>query len=98
MSRIHDVIVRLALRTEKAVALKLENKYVFEVRRSATKPQIREAVEQLFHVKVTDVRTMIRPGKKKRGGTTRAKKRAIVTLHPSHTLSEYAVEELCEKV
>ena len=57
---------------------------VFRVRKDATKPQIKAAVEKLFDVKVTGVNTLVRKGKTKRFrgtlGTQSDVKRAIVTL------------------
>jgi large subunit ribosomal protein L23 len=57
---------------------------VFKVRRNATKPQIKAAVEQLFDVKVTAVNTLLRKGKRKvfRGmrGVQQDVKKAVVTL------------------
>jgi large subunit ribosomal protein L23 len=60
------------------------NQVVFKVKRDATKPQIKAAVEQLFNVKVTGVNTLLRKGKTKvfRGmrGVQQDVKKAIVTL------------------
>ena len=81
--RLYDVIVAPVI-TEKATMLSEENKVVFKVAMTATKPQIKMAVEKLFDVKVLAVNTLIRKGKKKRfrgtlGQQTDVKK-AIVTL------------------
>ena len=77
-------IVRRALQTEKSSQLQAENKYVFEVDRRAGKPEIKKAVEFLFKVKVTSVRTMTVRGKVKRMGRFSGKrpdwKKAVVTL------------------
>ena len=55
--------------SEKSARLSNEgNQYVFRVRRDATKPQIRAAVEFLFEVKVDKVRVVNQPGKEKRFG------------------------------
>ena len=51
--------------TEKATTASEHNKVVFKVARNATKPQIKEAVEKLFDVKVKSVNTLIRKGKVK---------------------------------
>lgn len=75
-----------ALLTEKGTRLAdEENKYLFRVNPNANKVEIKEAVEQLFNVKVLSVNTMNRPGKKKRTRTAQAGKtadwkRAVVTL------------------
>jgi large subunit ribosomal protein L23 len=81
--RLYDVIVAPVI-TEKATMLSEENKVVFEVAMTATKPQIKMAVERLFEVKVTAVNTLVRKGKEKRFrgriGHQSDFKRAIVTL------------------
>lgn len=97
MSSIYDIIIRPRLRTEKATYLKMQNQYVFEVKKSATKPQIKEAVEQLLNVKVTRVNTSIVPGKKKRRGRTSPYKKAIVTFAQGYSFNEYALEEFDEE-
>ena len=79
----HDIIIRPII-TEKSSALVELNKYTFEVHRSANKIQIRQAVEQVFKVKVLSVNTMIVPAKPKRMGAsigkTRSWKKAVVAL------------------
>ena len=78
------VIKRPIALTEKAARLKEENKVVFEVAVDANKIQIKQAVEALFDVQVTDVNTLVQRGKVKRMGRRLAKRRnwkkAIVTL------------------
>jgi large subunit ribosomal protein L23 len=64
-TRHYDVIVSPVI-TEKATMASEENKVVFKVRRDATKPQIKAAVEGLFGVDVVAVNTLIRKGKTKR--------------------------------
>lgn len=78
-------VIRRPLVTEKASALKAEaNKVAFEVRRSANKVQIKDAVESAFNVTVLDVTTMNFRGKNKRVGRSMGQrspwKKAIVTL------------------
>ena len=79
----YDVIVSPVI-TEKATTASEHNQVVFRVRRKATKPEIKKAVESLFGVKVKAVNTLNRKGKKKvfRGRPGRQKdiKKAIVTL------------------
>ena len=80
-----QVIRRPIILTEKANALReKDNQVVFEVARAANKVQIREAVQKLFKVQVTDVNTMVVRGKHRRMGRGHAKtqnwKKAIVTL------------------
>ena len=81
--RHYDILVAPVI-TEKATAASEQNKVVFKVARTATKPQIKEAVEKLFDVKVKSVNTLIRKGKQKifKGmrGEQQSTKRAIVTL------------------
>ena len=82
-ARHYDTIVAPVI-TEKATISSENNQFVFKVRRNATKPQIKAAVESLFEVKVTAVNTLLRKGKNKvfRGvrGTQQDIKKAIVTL------------------
>ncbi len=64
------------------------NAYAFEVDPKANKTQIKQAIEQIYEVKVIDVRTANRKGKPRRVGrkmgTTRSWKKAVVVLHPDH--------------
>lgn len=87
--RHYDVIIAPVI-TEKATTASEHNKVVFKVNRNATKPQIKEAVEKLFDVKVKAVNTLIRPGKLKafkgRFGEQQSTKRAIVTLEEGHRI------------
>jgi large subunit ribosomal protein L23 len=80
----HQVIIKPAV-TEKAMFQSTElNQYSFKVNLLATKPEIKQAVESLFEVKVTGVSTQIRKGKPRRSRFTRGRtkdwKKAIVTL------------------
>ncbi len=81
--RHYDVIIAPVI-TEKATGASEHNKVIFKVALSATKPQIREAVERLFDVKVKSVNTLRRRGKWKafrgRFGLQSTSKRAVVTL------------------
>ena len=81
--RHYDVIVAPVV-TEKATVASEHNKVVFKVAHKATKPQIKEAVEKLFDVKVVSVNTLVTKGKKKvfrgRPGQRSDVKKAIVTL------------------
>ena len=85
----YDVIVAPVI-TEKATTASEHNKVVFKVTRKATKPQIKEAVEKLFDVKVKSVNTLVRKGKTKvfRGqlGSQSDTKRAVVTLEEGHRI------------
>jgi len=87
--RHYDVIIAPVI-TEKATMGSEYNKVMFKVARTATKPQIKEAVERLFDVKVKSVNTLIREGKikafKGRMGQQSDVKRAIVTLEEGHRI------------
>lgn len=81
---IYGVIVRPIL-TERSTILKEKfNQYIFQTPCSANKIQIKQAVEEIFKVKVRGVRTMIVPGKMRRRGRIEGYKpdwkKAIVTL------------------
>ena len=77
-------VLRRPLITEKSTVLQMENKYAFEVAGEASKPQIKQAVEKAFKVKVTGVNVMMVPGKRRRLGRRMVSrppwKKAIVTL------------------
>jgi large subunit ribosomal protein L23 len=87
--RHYDVILSPVI-TEKATIASELNKVIFKVARTATKPQIKEAVEKLFDVKVKAVNTLVRKGKAKvfKGmqGRQSDVKKAIVTLEEGHRI------------
>jgi large subunit ribosomal protein L23 len=78
-----DVLLKPVI-SEKSYRLADDGKYTFLVAPGANKTQIRQAVEEIFHVKVTGVNTVNRPGKRRRTrfgwGTRAATKRAIVSI------------------
>jgi large subunit ribosomal protein L23 len=80
----HYDIIRSPVLSEKSTIATEQSKVVFNVLKSATKPQIKAAVEALFKVKVTGVNTLVRKGKVKRFrgivGKQSDVKKAIVTL------------------
>ena len=82
-TRHYDVILAPHI-TEKSTLLSEHNGVVFKVANDATKPQIKEAVEALWGVKVTGVNTIVQKGKTKRWKGRPYKrsdsKKAIVTL------------------
>ena len=82
-ARHYDVILAPHI-TEKSTLLSEHNGVVFKVANDATKPQIKEAVEALWGVKVTGVNTIVQKGKTKRWKGRPYKrtdtKKAIVTL------------------
>ena len=81
--RHYDVIVGPAI-TEKSTMVSEANQVIFNVVRSASKPEIKAAVEALFGVKVKAVNTLLRKGKVKRfrgrAGRQSDVKKAVVTL------------------
>ena len=85
----YDTIVAPVI-TEKSTLASENNQVVFKVADNATKPQIKEAVEALFNVKVKSVNTLVRKGKMKRfrgiRGRQRDFKKAIVTLAEGHAI------------
>jgi large subunit ribosomal protein L23 len=87
--RHYDVIVAPVV-TEKATIASENNKVVFKVAKTATKLQIKAAVEGLFDVKVESVNTLVRKGKVKafRGvrGQQSDVKKAVVTLAEGHKI------------
>ncbi|KQK28480.1 50S ribosomal protein L23 [Bosea thiooxidans] len=87
--RHYDVIVAPVI-TEKATMLSEHNKVVFKVARTATKPQIKAAIEKLFDVKVKSVNTIVTEGKVKvfrgRPGQRSDVKKAVVTLEEGHSI------------
>lgn len=84
-----DVILKPVI-SEKSYGLLEDNKYTFIVHPQANKTQIKIAVEQIFGVRVLDVNTLNRPGKRKRTrtgfGTRKATKRAVVSLQAGDTI------------
>ena len=90
-----QVIRRPIMLTEKASLLREKhNQVVFEVSRTANKVQIKDAVQKLFNVSVTDVNTMVMRGKDRRMGRGYAKtqnwKKAIVTLKEGDSIDFFA--------
>lgn len=92
MSASHATI-RYPLITERNTALRSQNKYVFEVDRDATKPQVKQAVEKLFSVKVLSVNTMVVKGKYKRTGRFAGyrsdTKKAVVKLAEGQKIDKF---------
>ncbi|HEY1595604.1 MAG TPA: 50S ribosomal protein L23 [Thermoleophilaceae bacterium] len=92
-----SVIIRPIV-SEKSYALLTANKYTFRVHPDAHKTQIRQAVEEVFGVRVEDVRTMsVKSKPKRRGvtfGRTREWKKAIVQLHPDDSIELFEGQEL----
>jgi len=90
MKTAREIVLR-PLITEKGNQLKMaSNQYLFQVDREANKIQIKEAVEEIWNVRVTAVRTIRIPGKKKRMGRFEGRrpdwKKAVVTLKQGETI------------
>ena len=84
-----QVIIRPVI-SEKSYALLAANKYTFRVHERANKTQVRQAVEDIFGVRVEDVRTVnVRSKPKRRGltaGRTREWKKAVVQVRQGDTI------------
>ncbi len=84
--------------SEKTYALLAANKYTLRVHERANKTQIRHAVEEIFGVRVTGVRTAwVKPKPKQRGwtrGQRRRWKKAIVTLHHEDSIELFEGQEI----
>ena len=83
-------MIRTPVITEKATAASEKNQVVFRVSLEATKPEIKQAVETLFGVKVTNVSTLVTKGKTKRfrgrPGVRSDVKKAYVSLEAGQTI------------
>lgn len=94
-----SVIIRPVI-SEKSYALLAANKYTFRVHDGAHKTQIRQAVEEIFGVRVLDVRTAnVKSKPKRRGytsGKTRTWKKAVVELHPDDHIQLFEGQEATE--
>ena len=92
----HRSVLIAPVVSEKSYALLAANKYTFRIHPDAHKTQVRQAVEQIFGVRVEDVRTVnVKSKPKRRGmtsGRTREWKKAIVQLHPDDTIELFEGE------
>ena len=75
MANVYDIVIRPII-TERSMASVADKKYVFEVAKDAGKIEIKNAVEQIFGVKVAKVNTLNMQGKEKRMGMRPAGRRA----------------------
>ena len=89
MKHYGDIIIA-PVGTEKATANKMNNVYVFKVAKSATKTEIKNAIEEAFEVKVLDVNTLNTKSKRRRvgkyAGKTKTYKKAYVTLDQNSSI------------
>ena len=93
-----SIIRRPIFLTEKSNTLRSkDNQVIFEVLRGANKVQIRDAVQQMFNVKVASVNTMLYRGKDRRMGRGYAKmqnwKKAVITLKEGENIDFFAESE-----
>ena len=91
------VIIRPVI-SEKSYALLAANKYTFRIHERANKTQVRKAIEEIFGVRVTGVRTSwVKPKPKRRGftsGKRRRWKKAVVTLHLEDSIELFEGQEI----
>jgi large subunit ribosomal protein L23 len=93
VSKYHSIIRYPSITEKNTTQRETQNKYVFEVLRTATKPQIKVAVEKLFGVSVVSVNTMVVKGKKKRMGRFAGYrpdwKKAIVKIQEGQRIAKF---------
>jgi large subunit ribosomal protein L23 len=90
MRSIHEIVVRPLVTEKSTTALERDGAYSFVVARDANKVEIAQAIEQLFNVKVSDVRTMQYRGKQRRLGRYVGRragwKKAVVRLREGDSI------------
>jgi large subunit ribosomal protein L23 len=93
MPDLHSTIVGPVITEKSSAAYAARKEYAFRVARDATKPQIKAAIQQLFSVTVTAVRTMVLPAKQRTYRQFRGRrpgwKKAIVTLKDGDTIQVF---------
>ena len=93
MPELHEVIVGPVVTEKSSGAYQARKEYAFRVHAEATKPQIRSAIEKLFTVTVTDVRTLVVRAKQRSYGRHVGRrpswKKAIVTLKDGDTIQVF---------
>lgn len=96
MPTLYQTIVRPIVTEQSSMAYQERGEYTFEVHPEATKPAIRQAVEQLWGVKVTGVWTSLQRGKTRRVGRSVGRrsnwKKAIVKLREGDTIETFGFE------
>ena len=96
MASLYQTIVRPIVTEQSSMAYQARGEYTFEVHPDATKPAIRQAVEQLWGVKVTGVWTSQQRGKTRRVGRSVGRrsdwKKAIVKLREGDTIETFGFE------
>lgn len=90
-----DIIIRPII-SEKSYEMIGQNRYTFEVAKTSSKPQIAQAISEIFGVTVTDVNTMNVTGKPRRvryaKGHTRNWKKAVVTLKAGDSIEIFPAQ------
>ncbi len=93
MSKYHSIIRYPSITEKNTLMREAENKYVFEVLKTATKPEIKTAVEKLFNVSVETINTMVVKGKLKRMGKFSGYrsdwKKAIVKIQAGQKIEKF---------
>ena len=86
----HDIVKAPVITEESTIQTETRNQYVFRVDPRANKPEIRDAIERLFNVKVLSVNTCNYQGKQRRRGMLYGRaahwKKAVVTLREGDTI------------
>jgi large subunit ribosomal protein L23 len=86
-----DILDAPIISEKSTIAAEKDNRFVFRVKKQATKIQVKKAVEAMFSVEVDSVHTLNVKGKKKRFGKTLGQrsdwKKAYVKLKPGHDIS-----------
>ncbi len=89
--RMYNILIAPIISEKSSRIGELNNQFIFEVARDATKTEIREAVQTVFDVRVTSVQILNRRGKTKRFGRTLGKRvdtrKAFVRLHKDDDIS-----------
>ena len=95
MKDVHDIILAPVVSEKSYQLIEELNAYTFEVDPRSNKEEIRDAIEQIFEVKVVKVNTMNRKGKRKRQGykvgERKDTKRAVVTLAEGDSIDLFGV-------
>lgn len=89
--RIFQVLLAPHISEKATIAADKNRQFVFKVAKTATKPEIKAAVEKMFDVKVKSVQTTTVPGKTKRFGRSESRrgdtKKAYVSLQPGYDIT-----------
>jgi large subunit ribosomal protein L23 len=93
MPDLHRTIIAPVVTEKSSAAYAARKQYAFRVHRDATKPEIRAAIERLFDVTVTAVRTLVVPAKRRtyrqHAGRRPGWKKAIVTLKDGDSIAVF---------